>query len=789
LCSVSNLFRIRLFSLAFCLISTFRVDGQDLVINEFMSQNDTFLRDQDGDFSDWIEIYNPGEQNINLFKYSLSDNLTESRKWNFPEVTIPPKEYILLFASGKDRKDTLELHTSFKISSEGESLVLTEPGGAVIDIVDPVILAKDQAMARIPDGDRLWLVSSLPTPGGPNKVNNQLVFSHKQGFYKDPFHLDVYSINGDTVRYTLDGSIPFERSASVSEAIYMDYLESEPNFFSEIPTSTAQENQAYKAWETPGKTVDKIHVVRCASFDRGERTSKVCTRTYIVDSNVHENFCMPVISISAEGDDLFGYEEGIFVPGISEDHDKVGSTGNFFMRGDNWERLIHIEYFEPDGTLGFSQEAGIRVHGGITRQSAQKSLRVYAREKYGKDSFDYPLLPQKSVNSYKRFLLRTTMGGSTVDNATIRDVLAHELSRDLNFEIQDYQPVVVYINGEYWGIQTLRDRIDEHYLEYTYGVDSDSVDIINANHTHVDAGTNLSFIDLAGFINTHDLSVEANYEFVKSSVDVLSLVDYVIAEMFFSNWDWPGNNQKLWRSQSEEGRWRWIFFDLDIAYYSVPSMFEKAILDEREHPWYEEPVSSFLLRHLLKNEAFKSIFIARMVEILNVDFAPSRIYQKMNVLVDLYRDEIPMHISRWHYPSSVKEWEEDIVDNMLSFLLNRHCDLVQEAILFFDLDEFAYDCHSKEYIENHLMIAPNPSNGYFFIMNNSSKGVIWSLTVQDNTGRIVHQQDEVFLGDFEKKYLDLTNLAAGVYYLKYSTDQYPNYSSPAQSVVKPIIIF
>jgi len=783
--SVGNFCYIGIIFLA---LSISNVYGQDPVINEFMSRNDTTLPDQDGDFPDWIELYNPGEEWINLTNYSISDNLSEVRKWIFPDVSIPPGGYLLIFASGKDRSDSGELHTNFKISSQGEPLVLSQQTGAILDLVDSVKLTDDQAMARIPDGSSQWFTSSLPTPGSSNKVENQLTFSHEQGFYQAPFHLNVSSMNGDTVRYTLDGSVPSENSAPVSEALLIDFIDSKSNYFSELPTSSVQKYQAYKAWESPAEVIDKIHVIRCASFRKGERSSQEYTHSYLVSADVYGDHSIPVVSIVAEEDELFGFEKGIFVPGIHEEPDRPGETGNFFMRGEAWERPIHIEFFETDGTLGFSQDAGIRVHGGLTRHAAQKSLRVYARDMYGKDSFDYPLFPQKPVESYKRFLLRGTMGGND-DNALIRDVLAHELSRELNFEIQDYQPVVVYINGEYWGIQTLRDRIDEHYLEYSFDIDSDSVDIITANPNQVVAGTNQDYMELAGFISTHDISIEANYDYVKSKVDVSSLTDYVIAEMFFSNSDWPGNNQKLWRPQKADGRWRWIFFDLDQAYDGALNMFGKAILKEGEQAWDKEPVSSFLMRHCLKNEDFRSFFISRIREMLKEDFSPSKVYQEMNAIVDLYSEEMPQHISRWHYPSSVKKWEDDIVYNLLTFLIHRPCDMVQEAARFFDISDFGYDCPSMEFFMEHFTIAPNPSDGKFYFLNNSSKGVLGSLLVRDNTGRIVHLEDEVFLGEFGKKYINLAHLAAGVYYLSYSTIKYEQYSDSSLSFVESIIIY
>jgi hypothetical protein len=147
----------------------------------------------------------------------------------------------------------------------------------------------------------------------------------------------------------------------------------------------------------------------------------------------------------------------------------------------------------------------------MTRHAAQKTLRLYARDSYGLDEFAYTLLPQKEVREYERFLLRTTMGswrGETI----LSDILAHELVRSLDVEIMDYQPVVVYLNGEYWGLHTLRDRVDERYIEYSFGIDADSVDMINANIGLVDAGSNAHYKDLARFIESHDLSMPDHYD-------------------------------------------------------------------------------------------------------------------------------------------------------------------------------------------------------------------------------------------------------------------------------------
>ncbi len=772
------------FSGAMILIGTlfsFQLWGQEIVINEFMSDNEITIQDEDGDFSDWIELYNPNDHTINLWNYGLSDNVGELGKWIFPSIDLPGHGFLLIFASGKERQDSSELHTNFKISSGGETLYLVNSAGVIIDETINKYLADDKVMARIPDGSDHWFESSNPTPGSSNETENQLLFSSVGGFFSAPFYLKITSVLGDTVFYTLDGSIPTDSSGICVDSLFMDDTYTKPNYYSEIPTSPEQRLISYHAWESPDANIDKANIVRCASFRNGMRTSEIYTHTYFVDSNIFSKYSMPVISLVTESANFFGFDKGIYVPGKMQEPNNPGVTGNYYMKGEAWERPIHNEYSENNGHIRCSQNAGARIHGGLTRHAGQKTLRVYAREEYGESCFNYQLLSQKPVNSYKRFLLRTTMGGSSIDEATIRDVVAHEIVRDLDIEIQDYQPVIVYINGEYWGIHTLRDRIDERYIEYTFGFDKDSIDMINANIALVDAGSNAHYKRVAEYIDQNDLSVDFNYEYVKSQIDIHSLVDYVIAEMFLSNWDWPGNNQKLWRPQTPEGKWRWIFFDLDVAYsHTITDIFDHAMLEEGERPWNTESVSSLLLRNLLKNNNFRSLFIDRFAEILNKEFSQEKMMSKLNAIMDLYRLEIPRHCSRWHYPASIDSWEDDIENHIVDFLVDRPCEVAKQIINYFDLEEFAYNCYGADHLTECFIVAPNPSNGQFFIQNNSANEFLGYLLITDVTGKVVFFEQDVLLTHYERKHYDLSRLSGGSYFVKYVTDQ--------RSCIIPIVI-
>ena len=141
---------------------------------------------------------------------------------------------------------------------------------------------------------------------------------------------------------------------------------------------------------------------------------------------------MPIISLVTEESNFFSADSGIYVPGIHFDENNPHLTGNYFQKGILWERPAHIEYFDQNGNTKFSQDAGIRIHGGKTREAAQKSLRLYARKEYGKQYFNYSLLPNNEINQYKRFILRTTMG--CWNQSIIKDVVAHNTVKNLNLE-------------------------------------------------------------------------------------------------------------------------------------------------------------------------------------------------------------------------------------------------------------------------------------------------------------------------------------------------------------------
>ncbi|MBT4484603.1 MAG: DUF1573 domain-containing protein, partial [Candidatus Latescibacteria bacterium] len=313
-----------------------------LVINEVMSSNNTILTDKDGEYSDWIELLNFGDTPIVLTDYGLSDRPSNSYKWIFPDIVINPGQYLIIFASGKDLKapENSYLHTSFKVNATGETLQLTDSSGNICDSVETGFIQTDESLGRQPDESSNWVYFTEPTPGEGNYTTGReyaasVMASIPGGLYDNivTVELSVNSSNAK-IRYTLDGSEP-------------------------TATSTKYVNPI---------SIDKTSVLRARAFEDGFLPGKINTNTYLIN----EQTTLPVVSLSTDPDNFFDDEIGIYV--------------NYYK---NWERQVHIEFFEPNGTFGFEIDAGASIYGQGTRGYPEKTLAIYLRGKYGYESVNY----------------------------------------------------------------------------------------------------------------------------------------------------------------------------------------------------------------------------------------------------------------------------------------------------------------------------------------------------------------------------------------------------------------
>ena len=252
-------------------------------------------------------------------------------------------------------------------------------------------------------------------------------------------------------------------------------------------------------------------------------------------------------------------------------------------------------------------------------------------------------------------------------------------------------------------------------------------------------------------------------------MDISNFIDYYITEIFFVNLDWPSNNITFWRPLNENGKWRWILYDLDAGYgYSDYNMLSHCTNDKPITSGANPPWATLLFRKLLENESFKLQFIKRYAEILNNDFRTERMLQKMDSIINLYKNDIPEHIKRWKFPDSYDKWENDIYDYTTLFLEYRPCNVEKNIKDFFNLDAFDFTCliPTDTLKTSDLHLFPNPNKGYFVLFNNTSKDIEGDIHIFDITGKIIYNEKEIFIEHKTKKYFNLNNLVKGIYFLQ-----------------------
>lgn len=493
------------------------------------------------------------------------------------------------------------------------------------------------------------------------------VFSHMGGFYEDEFSLVISTEEPDTkIYYTIDGSDPIPRNESTSELEEFIKIKSragDPNILSTINTANPEYDGELT---TPNGEVFKCTIIKAVAIRKDGVKSDIVTNSYFVDKDMKTRYSIPVISLVTDYANLFDSETGIY------------TRYNCMEKGVEWERPMHIEFFEPDGKLAFSQNIGTRINGGYTRVYPQKSFRLYANEKYDASAkFKYDVFQGSAKNadnevidSFKRLLLRN--GGNDWQGVMMRDSLIQGLVEHLNLDTQASRPSVVFLNGEYWGVYNIRERYDNHYLKSHYDLDKDKVAILDLFETpEILEGTQddvtAYFIDIVNYLEENSITDKNTYEQIKTKMDVENFIDYNITQIFVGNNDWPGNNVTIWKyktddgkyhpdaAKGQDGRWRWVIRDTDFGLgiwdrspdhntlgFALGSFTESGI-EYANAPW-----AIFILKTLLKNDEFRNKFVSRFADQLNTTFTTNRVTQKIDIAKSLIEGAMPEHYDRWN---------------------------------------------------------------------------------------------------------------------------------------------
>jgi hypothetical protein len=545
-----------------------------------------------------------------------------------------------------------KLHTNFKISNEGETIILSRPDSSVADSVSPVHLTNNISFGRKPDGESAWLYFGAPSPCGPNSGKgfgslntDTVVFSVKGGYQPAVVELQLSSkYNSDSIFYTLDGSDPSRFSSRYTGPI----------------------------------SVTGSKVVRAVSLKSDRLPGEIATNTYITKKH-----SLPVVCVSTNPANLWDYYTGIYVLGPNASTVSPYKGANFWQ---DWEKKAHIELYDTNGIKQIDQGAGIKIYGAYSRARPQKSLALYARKEYGKGSFEYKVFKDKPIEVFESLVLRNS--GNDWGNAIMRDGLTSTLIRDMDMDRQAFQPAVIYLNGEYWGIQDIREKINEDFLAENHFVDPENVNLLVSNATVIE-GTNTGYNQIVNFLNSNSLITDQNYKQVESKIDVNNYIQYQLTQIYIDNRDWPGNNIKFWNTNYQGSLWRWIIYDTDFGFgYKGATAYTYNTLEWALVPdaatGSNRPWATLLFRQMTSNKGFRDEFVNQYADRINRNFSPERVTYVIDSIIKVYQPEMGDHLARWNITNDKLQSQYAIVKN---FALNRPENAISHLRTKFSLGE------------------------------------------------------------------------------------------------------
>jgi len=620
------------------LLLAISTSNAQLVINE-IAPSATLLQDAGGTYEDWVEIYNQGSSAVSLEGYFMSDDRDEPQKWQIPAgVEVPANGYLVLFAD-KDPEQGPD-HLDFNLKKSGESVVLSDVNRALIDAVDFPRVAFRASYARKSDGT--FLLVGIPTPGSQNAE----IFAYQapptssvvSGGYSTAQSIELSSTTpGASIYYTTDGSIPTNQSTLYQGPIMLS------------------ETTALRAMSTAS----------------GFAPSRDEIFTYLINDPLSQGFA--ALMLTSDPKNFFDDEEGIYVVGtngVERYCADPGQPANYFQ---DWEKPANFQMILGDGSLAFDVDGETNINGVCSRRLPQKSLALSLKEKqYGTQDIDYPIFPQRGDNSYERLKIRN--GGQDWSRVMMRDMMNQGmLFGKMDIDIQLGRPVIMYLNGDFWGIHNIREKYRPHYFDQNYGVDEDDLMIIKSPglfYAEIKHGPDsfgmvaTNYNDLYDWVEQADLTDNTQAAEFASKVDINSLLNYWTVMTYMGNRDWPGNNLTVWRDLSDEdSKWRYAVADTDMSTNNILSLYtvtEHNTLAEVTNPDCEEvhchKIATLFLRKALEREEWRNEFIQRNNTYMSQVYSTERANHFLDSMQTTYQPYVTRHYDKWS-PDAWGGWD------------------------------------------------------------------------------------------------------------------------------------
>jgi len=626
------------------LLLPFCVNAQ-LKINELMTNNVSAVMDDAYNYSMWVELINTSATTAsNQSSFYFTDDLSVPKKWSPVSKSIAAGGFSVLYFEREERAG----HANFKLDPDGGKLFLLNASLAIVDSVTYPKQLRNISYGRKTDNGTEWVFFEQYSIGTTNNGKawfsarcENPVFNLKGGFYTTIQKLDFGTpVLGDSIHYTVNGAEPTRLSTYY------------------VPGSQI----------TLGLNTSKA--IRAKTFSKSKLSSDIVTSTYFINTRNHH---LPVVSIATSPVNLTDNTIGIYVTGTNGTTGDNGANANF---NQEWERPANYELFDTAQVTCLNQELDISITGAYSRTFALKPFKIKPDKKYGDGRLRYDIFKETKPNmKYKDIMMRNS--GNDFFCSMMRDGFHQTLPMHrMDIDLLAYQPAVMYLNGEYYGILNLREETGTGFMYSNFGLDASDVYIIDKKT--IDSDT--CYAHLKDYISNNDITTDAVYNKVCEMMDMDEFINYHIAEIFIANWDWPWNNVKIWKNKNG-GKWRWLVYDTDWAfnYRDNQHYYNTLLYVLGEHPTDKKSDwSNLLMRRLKLNETFCKKFVDRFCVQISGTFKTERVDAIMDSLSSKISTEIIYHKERWSSERTLvddlqrmKQFSALRPDAMMGFLSSR----------------------------------------------------------------------------------------------------------------------
>jgi gliding motility-associated-like protein len=622
-------------------------------INEYSCSNISTIMDVYGQYEDWVEIYNAGVSNVNLTGYYMSDDPTNLTKWQVPTTgaNVNAGSYQMVFCSGLGIVNGAQIHPSFKLTqTRGEWFILSDATGTMVDSVHLNLTQRGHARGRTTNGANTWSIFSTPTPNASNANSTAYTayatkptFSLQAGFYNTAQSFTITSPDPlVTIRYTTNGLAPTTGSTPYTTPLNI------------VPVA--------------GITTDSVFRACAYSSNPAVLPSFIETNSYITN----ETTTMNVISVSGPMNNLF-------------------STG-----GGQW---VSYEFFDKNRNFIEEFEGRARRHGHDSWAYDQKGFKIYPNDESGYQAqYDHKYFNTSTRDKFDVLIFKAAASDNYAGNTPptkpchLRDAFAHTLAEkyNLDMDFRRYEPTIIYINGKYWGVYEIRERVDKDHKAYYYGQKEKNLDQLQYwGGLTVTAGSATGWTTLQNFINNNNMAIPANYQVVKDSMNIRSFIQYFVFNQYLVNSDWLNWNTMWWRARgSNPIKWRFSLWDCDnilnlgenysnlgtTTYTNDPCDVLGNI------PALGNVSQVQMATKLMNNPEFVQSYQDEWLSMLSGPFECTNIQHHFDSIKAIITPEMPRHVARWNATTgaTMAGWQKNI-DSMQAQITGR-CQVIAASL-------------------------------------------------------------------------------------------------------------